>query len=148
MCNNKQLLLNDYRTSSQLVKGFDIQNVINCSFKTKKVSIWFSKYVSFTVIVCKYIYKSSIVILPHNVWSYVIHRFSFSKEIGYNCLMLLTWKMHALCIIFSQTNPCKGFTCITIQKNGLKKIIHGRAYLVILFRIKTHVLIFYDDKWT
>ena len=137
MCNNKQLLLNDYRTSSQLVKGFDIQNVINCSFKTKKVSIWFSKYVSFTVrsydIVSKYIHKSSFVILSRNVWSYVMHRFSFSKEIGYNCLMLLTWKMHALCIIFSQTNPCQGFTCITIQKNGLKKIIYSRTYLVLLF---------------
>ena len=67
----------------------------------------------------------------YNVTSYVLYRFCFSKEIGYNCLMLLTWKMHALCIIFSQTNPCKGFTCITIQKNGLK--IYSRTYVVLLF---------------
>ena len=84
----------------------------------------------------------------YNVTSYVLYRFCFSKEIGYNCLMLLTLEMHGLYILLFQTIPCQIFTCITIWKNGLKKIIYSRAYLVILFRIKTHVLIFYDDKWT
>ena len=149
MCNNKQLLLNDYPTSSQLVKGFDIQNVINCSLKTNEVSMWFSKYDFFTAryfsnsfssivmfIACKYIYKFCIVFLLHIVWSYAMHRFCFSKEISYNCLMLLTWKMHVLYIIFSQTNPFQDFTCITVQKNGLEKIIYSRLYLVVLFRNK------------
>ena len=134
MCNNKQLLLNDYRTSSRLVKGFDIQNVINCSLKTNEVSMWFSKYVFFTAryfsnsfssivmfIACEYICKFCIVFLSHNVWSYAMHRFCFSKEIGYNCLMLLTlenaWSIHHIL----PDKPMPGFYMHNITKKRIKK---------------------------